>query len=423
MTTRVFRAVAAAPGVMRAGRPGRPPLAGPAAPGPLAFGVAVVCLVLVALGLRPGIVSIGPILPSLIAEFGLLHMQASLLTAIPTLLMGLLAPATPWLASRFGRDRAIAAALALIAVATVGRAFAGSTGALLAATAGVGVGIAIAGALVPPFVKATFPKRVALLMGVYAMALSVGGALAAAGTGLLAQVVASWRAPAGVWAAPALIGAAAWLVVEARGRAASGARVSTPRPRLPAGERKAWLIAVFFALNNMVFYSCVSWIAPLYVESGRSPASAGLILSCFTVAFMAAPPLFGAISRSDDRRAVLALASALSLAGMIWLAVAPGLLPFAAVSLVGAGAGGAFTLAMTLPLDNADTDAEATAWNAFAMFVSYIVGAAGPLLVGSLRDAAGDYTAPLWMLVGLSVAMLAVTPFLQPRRRGGATPP
>ena len=87
------------------------------------------------------------------------------------------------------------------------------------------------------------------------------------------------------------------------------------------------------------------------------------------------------------------------------------------MALVAFGAGGAFTPSMTLPLDNARTDAEATAWNAFVMVVSYVVGAAGPLLVGVLRDATGDFAAPLWTLVGLSVAMLATTPFLQPRPR------
>jgi MFS family permease len=120
-----------------------------------------------------------------------------------------------------------------------------------------------------------------------------------------------------------------------------------------------------------------------------------VILSCFTVAFMAANPLFGAISRSDDRRAVLALASVIGLAGVVWIALAPGFLPFAAVAFVAFGAGGAFTLSMTLPLDDAATDAEATAWNAFVMLVSYVVGAAGPLLVGVLRDATGDFAAPI----------------------------
>jgi CP family cyanate transporter-like MFS transporter len=380
----------------------------------LPLAVAIVCLVLAAIGLRPGIVSIGPILPDMIAAFGLTYTQASLLTAIPTVLMGLLALPTPWLVRRFGRDRLVIAALGLLALATAARAVTGSTAGLFAATAGIGAGIAIAGALVPGFVKAGFPGRVALMMGVYALALSIGSTFAAATTGFLAQAFGSWRGAASLWAVPPLLGLGAWLLVEARGRKEVGVDRAAARDALPWRNPTAWLVATFFALNNLVFYSYVSWIAPIYIEFGSSPTSAGLILACFTVAFMTATPLFGAMSRNEDRRVFLALASAIGLAGVVWLAVAPTVLPFAAVSLVAFGAGGAFTLSMTLPLDNARTDGEATAWNAFVMLVSYLVGATGPLLVGVLRDATGGFHAPLWTLVAVSVAMLATTPFLQP---------
>ncbi|TIV67182.1 MAG: MFS transporter [Mesorhizobium sp.] len=259
------------------------------------LGIVIVCLVLVALGLRPGIVSIGPILPGMIGDFALSHTQASLLAAIPTLFMGLLALPTPWLAHRFGRDRVIITALLVLALATVGRAFSGSTAALLGTTAGVGAGIAVAGALVPGFVKAGFPGRVAMLMGVYATALSVGSTFAAGTTGILAQLFGTWRVPAGLWAIPALIGTVAWLHVEKRGRVTASTTVARHRHRLPVRNVTAWLAGAFFAFNNLLFYSYVSWIAPLYVELGRSPTSAGMILACFTFAFMAANPLFGAI--------------------------------------------------------------------------------------------------------------------------------
>ena len=100
----------------------------------LGFPIAMVCIVMVAIDLRPGIVSTGPILPLIREEFGLTHTVASLLTAIPDLLMGALALPTPWLARRLGRDRVILAALGLLFVATLGRAFANSTALLLVTT-------------------------------------------------------------------------------------------------------------------------------------------------------------------------------------------------------------------------------------------------------------------------------------------------
>jgi len=73
--------------------------------------------VLIGVNLRPGIVSIGPLLPS-----------------IPDVLMGLLALPAPWLARRFGRDRVILAALFVLFAVTLGRAFAGSVTQILLLT-------------------------------------------------------------------------------------------------------------------------------------------------------------------------------------------------------------------------------------------------------------------------------------------------
>lgn len=401
-----------------AGRPVPAPLAlKPADPPPgLPVAVAGLCIILVALSLRPGIVSIGPVLPEMIREFGLSHTQASLLTAIPTVLMGLFALPAPWLARRYGRNRVILAALMLLAAATLARAFAGSVASLFVATAGIGAGIAVAGALIAGFVKSGYPRRAAPMMGVYATALAFGSTAAAATTGLIAGGGRGWRPGAGFWALPVLLGIAAWLYIETRERAWLVPAPFEKAHRLPVGNLTAWLVALFFACNNFVFYGCVSWIAPIYVELGRAPSNAGLILASFTLAFMVSNPIFGILSRNEDRRMLLAASSGIALTGIVWMAAAPNAAPFVAVPVIAFGAGGAFTLAMTLPLDNASGPEEANAWNAFVMLLSYLIAAAGPLLVGYLRDVTGTFRPSLWLMVAVSAAMLATTPFLQPYR-------
>lgn len=99
--------------------------------------------------------------------------------------MGALALPTPWLARRFGRDRVILTALVVLFGSILVRAFAGSVGQLLASTFGVGAGIAIAGAL-GGFIKARFPTRAALFMGLYATSLSLDSTVSAALTGPVA---------------------------------------------------------------------------------------------------------------------------------------------------------------------------------------------------------------------------------------------
>jgi CP family cyanate transporter-like MFS transporter len=383
--------------------------------------LAIFAIVLVSLSLRPGIVAVGPILPSVIGEFKLSHAMASLLTSIPDLLMGLLALPTPWLARRFGRDPVILIGLLLLCVSIFGRAFSGGPLGLFLTTAGVGAGIAVVGALIAGFIKARFPAHASILMGIYATALSLGSTVSAAVTGLVAVESASgWRLASGMWSVLALLGVIGWLaVVLTERRHHASVPISPQRTRLPLGSPTAWLVALFFACDNFLFYALLSWTSPIYREVGLSPINAGIVLATFTAAFMVANPIFGWLSKSQDRRGWLAACAVIVLAGLAPTAIAPDFAPFIFIPLCAFGLGGAFTLGMTLPLDNTHSVDEANVWNAFVLTVGYLVASGGPLIVGRLRDSMGDFRLGLWLLVVISVIMIALTPFLHPRHRHG----
>lgn len=391
--------------------------AAPTAVGEVGIGpsLAIACIVIVALDLRPGLVSIGPILPAIRAEFALSHTAAALLTSIPDLLLGVLALPTPWLVRNFGRDRTVIGALVLLGAAMVLRALAPGAVWLLLATAGVGGGIAVAGTLVGVFIKAAFPRRAALMMGIYAMALSAGSTLAAGLTGPITLAFGSWRAGAGAWAVLGLGAIAAWRLIARR--AAKGATTAGPSPRrpLPWTNGLAWRVALYFGGLNLLFYALIAWLAPIYQERGLSATRAGLLLAAFTLVFTFATLAFGLLSKSTDRRFWLALAAGLGGVGIGGLALAPTAAPFAFAAVAACGLGGAFTLAMTLPLDNTETADEATAWNAFVMLIGYVIASVGPLSVGVLRDLCGGFSPALYMLLAVSLSMLALSPFLRPR--------
>lgn len=388
----------------------------------LGAGSGLICIVLIAVALRPAIVSVGPVLPAIRDQFGLTHARASLLTSIPTVLMGMLALPSPWIAHRFGRDRAILAALVLLLLSTVLRAWSHSTVMLLLTTSGVGAGIAIAGALIAGFVKGHFPDRAAFLMGIYGTALGVGSTVAAATTGLIAGSV-GWRTATALWALPCLSAIATWVYVERRvGQRRTEA--AAKRYPLPLRNPTAWAIALFNSCDNLVFYAALSWTAPRLHEHGMSTASAGMALASYTVGFLVANPVFGSLSRSEDRRPLLAISAALMIIGLFWQAMWPDALPFLALPLTGFGIGGGFTLGNTLPLDNTRDTHEANAWNAMSMTIGYLAASAGPLALGALRDSTGSFGPGLWMLVGLAIMMLGFTPFLRPHQHrrafGGA---
>ncbi|MCB5187020.1 MFS transporter [Methylobacillus caricis] len=378
--------------------------------------LAMAAIILVAIALRPGIVSMGPLLPFIIDEFQLSHTVASLLTTIPDLLMGLLALPTPWLARRYGRNPVLLTALLLLCVAMVARAFSSTTDMLMLSTVGVGAGIAVAGALMAGYIKGNFPTKAAMVMGIYATALSFGSTISAAASGPVAMQYASgWRMGAGVWGVLALIAVLAWALIAVRERQQGAVKNPVAEPaRLPLRNPTAWMVALFFAADNFLFYAVLSWTAPMYIEYGLTPTIAGFVLASFTAVFMISNPVLGALSKSVDRRGWLAACSLLAICGLVFLAMAPMFAPFLSISLCAFGLGGAFTLGMTLPLDNTNNVDETNAWNAFVLTVGYLIAAVGPLSVGYIRDLTQDFHAAIWLLVCVAGVMLVLTPFLQP---------
>src|SRR3954447_20467274 len=71
-------------------------------------------LLVVALALRPQISAIGPLVPGILSEFGVSHGFIGLLTAIPVLCMGVLAPIGPEIARRLGGRAAIGLCTAIV---------------------------------------------------------------------------------------------------------------------------------------------------------------------------------------------------------------------------------------------------------------------------------------------------------------------
>ncbi|WP_232411242.1 MULTISPECIES: CynX/NimT family MFS transporter [unclassified Methylophilus] len=378
----------------------------------------VVAIVLVAIGLRPGIVSMGPALPAIIEAFQLSHAVASMMTAIPDLLMGALALPTPWLVRRFGVNKVLMVALSVLSISMLVRAYSCGSVLLLSTTVGVGAGIAVAGAMFAGIAKASFANRAALIMGIYATALSLGSTLSAGLTGWILQF-AGWRLATGVWAAFAAIAIVAWWLVIRK--SLTTRQVSEPlameavAPRLPLRTPVAWMIALFFACVNFLFYSILTWTAAMYQETGMPAAEAGAVLASFTFCFMLASPVVGMYSRQLDRRGWLTGCALLSTVGLAGMAT-PGASPWLWVPVTAFGLGGAFTLAMTLPLDHTHTPDAANRWNAFVLTIGYLIAATGPFIMGLMHDRSGHFVGGYQLLVAVSVLMLLLATRLKPPR-------
>ncbi|MBK5395919.1 MFS transporter [Pseudomonas sp. TH39(2020)] len=377
--------------------------------------MAAIGLLVLSLALRPAIISIGPILLDIRQAFNLSFTQASLLTSIPDLCMGALALASPLLAKRFGVNGTIIASLVLLAIGIVLRSQMESVSGLLLTTFIIGVGIAVAGSLIGGWIKEFYSDHAPMFMGIYSTGLSLGATAAAAGTDALTTATGSWRMGAGVWVILCITGIVSWLWLSKSHKSSTDRSQPQNRAKLPWRNPKAWLIALYFGCGQFLCYAILAWLAPSMLQMHTSTISPGYLLSAFTLIFTVANFLTGAIAgKSTDRRLLIGISSALTVVGVGGLACIESISPLVFIAFTAIGLGSAFTLGMTLPLDQTQTPQQANAWTVFTLFIGYLIAAAGPFGFGALRDLTGTFAAPYVLLTSVAVVMLVLTPLLRP---------
>lgn len=373
-----------------------------------------VAIVLVAANLRPAVVSVGPVLNEIRAAVGLSGTTAGLLTALPVVCFGLLAPVAPRLVRRVGIERAMLAALIVLCAGFVVRST-GSVVALFAGTVLVGAAIAVGNVLLPGLIKRDFPHRTGVMTGLYTMAISAGGALAA---GLTVPVAVAagleWPAALGGWLLFALVALLCWLP-QVRGSDRPAAGSSTKVNGLWR-DPLVWHVTAFMGLQSFGFYAVQAWLPAVFVDRGIDPVTAGWLLSLASVVgiggSMLAPVLATRFRRQRLLAAGLTSVAALGLLGVLAL---PGLeLP--AMALLGAGQGAALGLALTLMVLRAPDAGHAAQLSGMAQCIGYVLAGTGPFAVGALHDLTGAWTVPLLLLLAV-FALQAVAGVLAGRDR------
>jgi len=362
----------------------------------------VLGILLVSASLRPSVSSVGPVLADIKADLSLTSVQAALLTSLPVLCFGLLAPLAPRLGRRFGIEATIAAVVSVIALGLVVR-LGPNPFTLFVGTLVAGGAVAIANVLVPPLIRRDFPRQIGLMTGVYTASMTLTSTIAAAVTVPLGVVSGlGWRGGLGFWALPAAAAVVAWL---------PQLRDRTTPPTTAAGgvgallrDPLAWQATVFFGLQSCIFYATIAWLPSVYRDQGLSPTDAGLLLSVTTlVAIPSGLVVTWRAGRARNQRAAAAGATCVATVGLLGLALAPGAAPLAWAVILGIGQGITFPLALTILVLRSRSVAGTQRLSAMVQSIGYAVASLGPLAVGLLHDATGGWAAGLGVLVGLGV--------------------
>ncbi|MFB6894227.1 MFS transporter [Kitasatospora sp. NPDC056327] len=366
-----------------------------------------VAIAAAAFNLRPVVTSLGPLLDQVRTDLGMSPTVAGLLTAVPSLCFALFGFAAPGLARRVGPVAVVTAGMGAITAGVLARSFAGGTAVFLLLTALALAGVAVANVLLPVVIKRYFPEKVGPMIGLYSMALSAGTALAAAVTVPLTRGLGGdWRVGLGVWAALGAVALLLWLpqlLLRRRGAAGPAAGASAAVKLPITRSRTAWALACFFGCQATGAYVVMGWLPKIFQDAGVSEGTSGVLLAVVMV--IGVPVSFvlpNLAARRGDQRLFVVVLATFGIAGYTGLMLAPAGGAWLWAVLVGLS-NCAFPLVLTMIGLRARTTGGVAQLSAFSQGVGYLISIPGPILIGRLYDATGQWYLPLGFLVLLLV--------------------
>ena len=374
-----------------------------------------VCLVLIGLNLRSVFSSFSAVLPEVASQAGLPGWSVVVLTTVPVTLLGVFAPLAPVLARRFGAERVLLGAMALLTSGLLlrpvdfGAATGGGAGhlpALLAGTAACGAAIALCNVLLPGLVKRDFPHRLGLMGGLYTTAICASAALGAGFTYPVYTATGEWTAALWIWAVPAGVVLLLFLPVAVR---QGSIRHQAVRDGVNVWRSSvAWQVTIFMVLQAMMSFSGFAWLAPILRERGVDGATAGLIVAVCIVLQMLGSLFAPALAaRFRDQRAINTVVALMTGSGFVLSILGPLDLVWVWAGLLGLGQGSLTAAALTLIMLRTRDGHTAAHLSGMMQGVGYGVGSAGTLMVGQLHQATGSFVPAgiLFTVVGLLAAV------------------
>jgi CP family cyanate transporter-like MFS transporter len=369
-----------------------------------------ICLVLIGLNLRTVFSSFAAVLPEVTADAGLPAWAVMVLTTVPVTLLGVFAPLAPALARRFGAERVLLGAMAVLTAGLLLRPVelpaAGHLPALLAGTAACGAAISLCNVLLPGVVKRDFPHRLGLMGGLYTTAICASAALGAGFTFPVFRATGQWTAALWFWALPA--GVVLLLFLPAALRAGPAGAPG------PAGgvsvwrSAVAWNVTAFMVLQAMMSFSVFAWLAPILRERGVDGGTAGLIVSASIVLQMLGSLFAPALAtRFRDQRGINTAVALMTGGGFALSIFGPLDLIWLWTGLLGLGQGSLTAAALTLIMVRTRDGHTASHLSGMMQGVGYGLGSSGTLLVGQLHQSTGSFAAAgvLFLLVGSLAAV------------------
>jgi MFS transporter, CP family, cyanate transporter len=385
----------------------------------------VVGVAAVGLNLRATIASLPPVFPEMQTQLHLSSATISVLAAVPVLCFGAGSAAAARLSRRFGEERVVFGALAVLAIGLGMRGLVPAS-LLFPGTIVATCGIAVMNVLLSSLAKRRWPDRAGLVIGVYLTTMALGSVIASSvAVPLYRHSGDSIGLVLGWWALPAVAAMLVWSP-QLRYLTTSSGSVRQPRGALYR-QPLAWQVTSFMGLQSLLFYAALSWLPEVFRDRGASAGTAGNLLALMSLGGFATSMVVPVLAQRTAGQRRLAVPSTLGLlAGLAGSLYAPLDTAVVWVLILGACQGALLGLALYFMVARSPDPVTAASLSALSQGVGYLLASAGTLTVGLLHSATGSWNPPAALMLAIAAAelvtgLLAGRPLVLSRSRPETT--
>ena len=349
--------------------------------------IVFLALLMTILVMRGPITCVGAVAEELITTLQIGYPAYGFLTALPIACFGLFCAAAPAMSKRFGLLVTVLICLALIFIGAAGRLIL-SYSVMLAATALIGIGIAVLNVLMPVLLRDYFPNNIALVMGVFTGFIGFSGSIGAYFSVPLLDAFDSLDAPLGLWVLMAALALAAWFFApRAKRITVAGGAFQWALLKKPL----TWAVIFVMGMQSLTIYTTVAWLPTILSTLGFSASAAGLGSAVFLLVSAPASILTAAFIKAvgGERPASLIMTASFAIGIVLWLL--GGTWSFVGCVLAGIPQGITFSMAMILMAKKTNSLSQLLVISSLAQGIGYVLAGFGPFICGLLYHGDGKW--------------------------------
>ncbi|EKN64631.1 MFS transporter [Schinkia azotoformans] len=365
-------------------------------------------ILLIASNLRTPLTSVGSLVPTIRDSLEVSNVVVGFITTLPLLAFALVSPFSPKVAHRIGMEKTIFLSMIVLLIGIMMRSVTG-VGTLFIGTALIGIAISFGNVLLPSFVKTGFPFKIGLITGLYSVFMNIFGALASGLSVPLSNIGnLGWQGALGAWAILVIIALFFWFPKPKASKNPSKFNQSNNRKKTNMWTSfTAWQVTIFMGFQSLMYYTMLTWLPDIILFNGYSLNEAGWMLSLML--FSAIPLTFIMpiiADKMNNQKLLGAITGVIFLLGVIGLLNGNQSLIIISAILLGVGCGSGFSLSLMFFTLRTKDGYDASELSGMAQSFGYSLAALGPVLFGGIHDLTGSWTAPLYMLVFVSIILL-----------------